>query len=232
MVGLPSWSVSSSVLSRYKMYMSTCVPVLSVCQWLVWKSMAIFVCSFTITNKVFRVNFGCPSAACLHSPGRVVKGMDIVKKSASDPKHSRCLTVLSSLSAVKLASGIGSDWTIPGHPRPFGIRLRRCPRAPACATLQAKRMSPTPPARGRSRRAGALMTARASAPPFASSHVHLPMVGNTHFSITGLIFAWNNPTPSFLPSGGGRGRQCGGQTILWHGHGGGHPGSENSHSCG
>lgn len=82
----------------------------------------------------------------------------------------------SPLSAVKLASGIGSGWTIPGRLRPSGARLRRCLQAPTCGAPRARRTCPTTRARGRSRRAGALTTARASERPFGWSRVRLLMV--------------------------------------------------------
>lgn len=62
------------------------------------------------------------------------------------------------------------------------------------------------------------MTAHASAPPFASNHVHLLMVGDAHVQAP-LIhshssFLHNNTSPLSRLSGGGRGGQHGGQTIL------------------
>lgn len=82
----------------------------------------------------------------------------------------------SSLSAVKLASGIESGWTIPGHLRPSGARLRQCLQAPTCGAPRARRTCPTARARGRSRRAGASTTAHASEHPFGWSRVRLLMV--------------------------------------------------------
>lgn len=96
------------------------------------------------------------------------------------------LTNLSSLSSVKWVSGIGSGWIIPDHPRLFGTRHHRCPQGPVSAALLAKRTSLRPPVPGRSRRAGALMTAHASVPPSAWNPDLLLMVGdqtvviNTH----------------------------------------------------